>query len=165
MIAVRLTYAEELEAHEIGFIRAKELAATADHESRYDRGLNYHEFIAQLSESVGSEIAVAKYFNLTDFKPTHASFKTEADVGKSIEVKHTRWKDGHLVVHKSDRIEDIAILVTNRSPNYYLAGWIPVRNARVDRNYRASENNYWINQADLRPMEDFLRSQYAMSHL
>lgn len=161
MIKVRLSYDDELTAHEVGFLRAKELASTANHPSRYDRDLNYHEYISQLSEAVGSEIAVAKYFDLTDFKPTHGTFKREADVGAGLEIKWTRWRDGHLIIHQSDRMQDIAILVTDRSPIYYLKGWIPISEAKTSRTYKRSEKNWWINQADLRPMENFLRSNYA----
>ena len=163
MIKVKLSYEDEVTAHEVGFLRAKELASVANHPSRYDKGLNYHEYITQLAESVGSEIAVAKYFDLTEFKPTHGTFKTQADVGSRLEVKWTRWKDGHLIIHQSDRIDDIAVLVTDRSPVYYLMGWIPIKQAKTSRTYRRSEKNWWINQADLRPMEDFLRSDYAIA--
>ncbi len=158
MIRVRLTYNDEVVAHETGFLRAKEIASTANHSSRYDRDLNYHEYIAQLAEAVGSEIAVAKYFDLTDFKPTHSTFKTTADVGERLEVKWTKWRDGHLVVHSSDRDSDIAVLVVGRSPEYYLAGWLPVANAKVNRFWRHSEQNWWVTQSNLRPMEDFIRS-------
>ena len=145
-------------AHETGFLRAKEIASTANHSSRYDRDLNYHEYIAQLAEAVGSELAVAKYFDLTDFTPTHSTFKTTADVGERLEVKWTKWRDGHLVVHSSDRDSDIAVLVVGRSPEYYLAGWLPVANAKVNRFWRHSEQNWWVTQSNLRPMEDFIRS-------
>ena len=158
MIRVRLTYSDEVVAHETGFLRAKEIASTANHSSRYDRDLNYHEYIAQLAEAVGSELAVAKYFQLTDFKPTHSTFKSSADVGQRLEVKWTKWKDGHLVVHSSDRDSDIAVLVVGRSPEYYLAGWIPVQSAKIKRFYRESERNWWVTQSNLRPMEDFIRS-------
>ena len=161
MIKVRLSYEEEVTAHEVGFLRAKELASTANHPSRYDKDLNYHEYIGQLAESVGSEMAVAKYFDLTDFRPTVNTFKNQADVGSRMEIKWTRWRQGHLILHQSDRLEDIAVLVTDRSPIYYLMGWIPIKDARVSRTYRRSEKSWWINQADLRPMEDFLRSNYA----
>ena len=147
-------------AHGTGFIRAKEIASTADHSSRFDRDLNYHEYIAQLSEAVGSEIAVAKYFELTDFKPTHSTFKAAADVGNNIEVKWTKWRDGHLVVHNSDRDTDIAVLVVGRSPEYFLAGWIPVNAAKIKRFWRHSEQNWWVTQSNLRPMEDFIRSGF-----
>jgi len=160
LIRVRLNYADEVVAHETGFLRAKEIASTADHSSRFDRDLNYHEYIAQLSEAVGSEIAVAKYFELTDFKPTHSTFKAAADVGNNIEVKWTKWRDGHLVVHNSDRDTDIAVLVVGRSPEYFLAGWIPVNAAKIKRFWRHSEQNWWVTQSNLRPMEDFIRSGF-----
>jgi hypothetical protein len=161
MIKVSLTYAEELEAHQAGFERAKALKATANHASRYDKGLNYHSFIAQLAEAVGSEIAVARYFGLFDFMPTHNTFKRQADVAQRIEVKWTRWKDGHLVVHKSDRDTDIAVLVVGQSPDYYLAGWLPVESAKSKRYWVESERNWWVGQSNLNPMEDFLESKYA----
>ena len=160
MIRVRLNYADEVVAHETGFLRAKEIASTADHSSRFDRDLNYHEYIAQLSEAVGSEIAVAKYFELTDFTPTHSTFKAAADVGNNIEVKWTKWRDGHLVVHNSDRDTDIAVLVVGRSPEYFLAGWITVNAAKIKRFWRHSEQNWWVTQSNLRPMEDFIRSGF-----
>lgn len=164
-IRVRLTLDEEVTAHRVGFERATAIRGTANHSSRYDRGLNYHEYIAQLSESVGSEMAVAKYFQITDFAPTVNTFKTQADVGSRLEIKHTKWMDGHLVVHHSDRIDDIAVLVVGRSPEYWLAGWIPVADAKHKRFFVESEKNWWISQRDLRPMTDFLRSKYARASL
>lgn len=161
VIRVSLTHAEEVTAHEIGFLRAKELGSVADHASRYDKHLNYHEYIGQLAEAVGSEIAVSKYFAITNFSPTHSTFKTEADVGSRIEVKWTKYADGHLVVHQSDRASDIAVLVCGRSPNYILAGWIPVAAARFKRYYHPRDKNWWVTQRDLRPMENFLESEYA----
>ena len=161
MIRVTLTHAEELTAHEIGFLRAKELGSTANHASRYDRHLNYHEYIAQLSEAVGSEMATAKYFDITDFKPTHGTFKKEADVASRIECKWSRYADGHLIIHKTDRDTDIAVLVVGKSPEYTLAGWIPVKSAKFKRYWHPRDQNWWIRQQDLRPMENLLESDYA----
>lgn len=161
VIRVRLSYAEEVEAHQIGFQRATDLSSTANHSSRKDTALNYHEYIGQLSEAVGSEMCVAKYFNLTDFKPSVNTFKTVADIGSRVEIKWTRYASGHLVIHQSDRIEDIAVLVIGRSPEYYLAGWIPIKDAQAKRYWRSSEQNWWITQTDLHPMDNFLRSSHA----
>lgn len=161
MIRVTLTHSEEITAHEIGFLRAKELGSTANHASRYDRHLNYHEYIAQLSEAVGSEMATAKYFDITDFKPTHGTFKNEADVASRIEVKWSRYADGHLIIHKTDRDTDIAVLVVGRSPEYTLAGWIPVKAAKFKRYWHPRDQNWWVRQQDLRPMENLLESDYA----
>lgn len=161
MIRVILSHDAEIRAHQIGLARATSIEATPDHPSRKDRDLNFHEFIGQLSESVGAEMAVARYFNLTDFKPTLDTFKTQADVGNAIEVKWTKWVDGHLVIHKSDRLTDIAVLVVGKSPKYALAGWIPVEWAKHKRYFRRQDGNWWIGQENLMPMETFLQSKFA----
>ena len=161
MIRVMLNPEDELLAHEMGFKRALHINARPDHASRKDKNLNFHEFVAQLSEAVGAEMSVARYFKLTDFKPTVDTFKNEADVGASIEVKWTKWVDGHMVIHQSDRMKDVAILVTGKSPTYQLAGWLPVSMAKSKRNWRVQDKNWWIGQKDLLPIEDFLRSDYA----
>jgi hypothetical protein len=160
-IRVTLNYEEETLAHHAGFARAQGIRGKADHATRKDTTLNFHQYVGQLAEAVGSEMCVAKYFGLTDFKPTINTFKREADVGARLEVKHTLWRDGHLIVHQSDRADDIAVLVVGRSPEYYLVGWIPVIDAKVKRFYVESEKNWWVRQHDLRPMTDFLRSKYA----
>lgn len=165
VIRVRLTYEEQVEAHSVGFQRATDLASTASHTSRKDITLNYHEYISQLAEAVGSEMSVAKYFNLTDFKPTVNTFKSAADIGSRVEVKWTRYATGHLVIHHSDRIDDIAVLVVGRSPEYYLAGWIPIKDAKSKRYWRDSEQNWWISQNNLHPMDNFLRSTHATTAL
>ena len=162
MIQVTLTYEEEVLAHEIGFNRTRAQHGTAKSSYRFNNsGLNYHEFIAAQAEAVGAEIAVAKYFDLTDFKPSLNTFKNEGDVGNKLEVKHTAWIHGHLIVRANDRIDDIAVLVTDKSPTYILNGWIPMRNAKVAKYWRELSKSYWLNQIDLRPMEDFLNSAYA----
>lgn len=161
MIRVLLSSDEEILAHRVGFNRALSISANPTHPSRKDRSVNFHEFIGQLSEAVGSEIAVARYFKLTDFKPTIDTFKNEADVGQSIEVKWTKWVDGHMVIHHSDRMSDVAVLVTGKSPTYNLVGWIPIKMAKNQRYYRNGERNWWITQRDLFPIEDFLKSDYA----
>jgi hypothetical protein len=165
IIRVSLTYQEEVLAHQTGFSRATELSSTANHSSRKDRYLNYHDYISQLSEAVGSEIAAAKFLQVTDFQPTLNGFKRVADIGSRIEIKNTKWLDGHLVVHQSDRIDDVAILVVGKSPTYFLVGWIPIKHAKVDQHWVQAERNWWVKQADLRPMETFLGSIYGTAAL
>lgn len=162
MISVTLTYDEEVLAHEIGFTRSKNMGGTAQNHKYANEALSYHQFIAACAEAAGAEIAVAKYFALTDFKPSVNTFKSQADVGNTIEVKHSGYIHAHLILTESDREDDIAVLVTNTSPLYYLVGWVPIKTARVKRNWRKAANSWWIIQNDLRPMEDFLRSSYAI---
>lgn len=161
MVRITLDYDEEVLAHEIGFMRAKAQNGTAQNSYRFNNpNLNYHEYITAQAEAVGAEIAVAKYFDIYDFKPSLNTFKTEGDVGNKLEVKHTLWIHGHLIIRENDRIDDIAILVTDKSPKYILNGWIPVRSAQNPRYWRELSKSYWLTQMDLRPMEDFAQSGY-----
>jgi hypothetical protein len=121
--------------------------------------MNFAQFVDYQSDSLGAEVAVAKYFG----KPIdlgNKNFKDEADVGDKLEVKHTPWKDGHLILTDRDRKTDIAILVTGKLPNYYLCGWIPINLARRPQQ-RRSDGSYWINQSDLHPIGDLIRSSHA----
>jgi hypothetical protein len=165
VIRVTLTYDEEVTAHRVGFERATELKSTANHSSRGNKALNYHEYIGELSEAVGGELSVAKFFGIDHFKPTVNTFKSQADINSRIEVKWTKWLDGHLVLRQSDRNHDIAILVVGKSPEYFLVGWTPVKHGKVDRNWVAGMSAWWINQEHLRPMQDFLGSDYATATL
>jgi hypothetical protein len=123
------------------------------------KNMNFVEFVDQQTNALGAELAVAKYFG----KPIELSnehYKDEADVWDKLEVKHTSWKDGHLILHDYDRATDIAILVTGTMPKYYLCGWIPINLARRPQQ-RRSDGSYWINQSDLHPMVDYARSSHA----
>jgi hypothetical protein len=119
--------------------------------------LNFPAFVAQQSESLGAEVAVAKYFN----KAVNLNgYKDKADVGTNLEVKWTKWRDGSLILRDHDRATDIAILVTGSMPRYYVCGWIPIRVARRP-NSKRSDGSWWIGQQDLHPMVNFARSSYA----
>jgi hypothetical protein len=114
------------------------------------------------SEAVGAEIAVAQYFGIPGFQPTVNTFKNEADIGAKIEVKWTKYLNGHLIVTNNDREHDIAVLVTGRSPVYIIAGWIPITMAKKPR-YRNQDGSYWIDRPNLFPIEDLKRSIYGES--
>ena len=121
--------------------------------------LNFPAFVAQQSEAIGAELAVAKYFR-KDIDLGNLNYKAGADVGNNIEVKLTKWQDGSLILTELDRKEDIAILVTGTMPKYYVCGWIPVAVARRPSHQR-SDGSWWIGQQDLHPMNNFSRSIYA----
>jgi len=154
---VVLDYSQEITAHQIGLARVSELKGRPDHPGRFNRAISLHEFILENAEAVAAEMAVAEYFGLRDFKPTLNTFKTEADVGAKLEVKWTKYDNGSLIINKTDRDQDVAVLVTGHSPVYHLAGWIPIKMARVPRFHHRLQDNYWITQRDLFPITD-LRS-------
>ena len=159
MIPVKLTQAEELMSAAFGFERTMK-AKLNNFEDRSFQKLNFPEKIARDVEACGSEIAVARYLGLDDFKPDNTAFKNFADIGFNVEVKWTKWKEGSLILDDRQRENDVAILVVGNMPNYYVVGWTPVSMARRPSRLR-SDGCYWIGQSDLFEMENFLRSSYG----
>ena len=105
-------------------------------------------------------MVVARYLGIADFEPTLNTFKNSADVAFRdfrIEVKHTSWKDGHLIVKPSDRDSDLAVLVVGESPNYTIIGWIPVSIAKTARFKSDQSNSWWVSQINLRPMDSIVK--------
>lgn len=159
MFTIKLSRDEEVQAAKAGFLRETYYETNPNFHDQSLKG-NLHEAIMRHSEAAGSELAAAKYFQIPHFKLTINTFKTIADVGSQIEVKHTTWKDGHLIIRERDRAEDIAVLVTGKSPVYYVVGWIPVAIAKTDR-FKHKDGSWWVSQINLRPMENLRRSNYG----
>ena len=164
-VQIILDYAQEVQAHATGFSRCTQMDGSGKHASWYNKKLNYHEFIAENAEAVGSEIAVAQYFGLRDFRPTIDTFKEKADVAALIEVKWTKYSTGHLIIRANDRIQDIAVLVIGKSPVYTIVGWMPVAWAMKARYLNNQDGNYWVSQTDLNPMSTLRRSNYGSTEI
>jgi hypothetical protein len=161
MNRVVLDYSQEIQAHHIGLARVADLKGRPDHPGRFNKAISLHEFILENAEAVAAEIAVAQYFGLKDFKPTLNTFKNEADVGSRLEVKWTKYDNGSLIINKTDRDNDVAVLVTGRSPVYMIAGWIPIKMARQPQFFHRGQGNYWISQRDLFPITDLRSSSHG----
>lgn len=158
---INLSRNDEIRCHVTAMSRIREIEGSPDHHTRGNKSINFHEYVSEVAESIGAEMAVARYFGDNSFKPTINTFKNEADYGKNIEIKWTRYQDGQLIIGHTDRDTDIAILVVGRSPQYRLAGWIPVAVAKRDRYYVAKMKTWWIGQSNLQPIETFMRSSYG----
>ena len=154
MIWLRLPKDDEFVAASIAFRRAFE---SPDKVDRSIQKLNLHDSIARDAEAIGAEMVVARYLGITDFEPTLNTYKNSADVGYRVEVKHTSWKDGHLIVKPTDRDIDLAVLVVGDSPNYTIIGWIPVDVAKSPRFKSDQSNSWWVSQINLRPMDSMLK--------
>ncbi len=161
MHKVILDYAQEIEAHEIGLARVLARASRPDHVGRFNKAISLHEFIAEHAEAVASEMAVAQYFGIRNFRATLNTYKGQADVGSRIEVKWTKYENGCAIINSTDRAQDVVILVTGHSPCYRLAGWIPVAMARTSRYLNARQGNYWVTQDDLFPIENLKASVHG----
>lgn len=164
-VRYKVTYEEQLRAHEVALERIKLINGIPDHSSRFDKKLSFHDFVAQMAESICAEMVVAKYFGLKDFDPADSQFKKTADVGSRIEVKWTKYDAGALIIGDSDRNSDIAVLVTGTSPTYSIKGWIPVSIAKNQRWRRRDQPTFWVDQYNLHPIENLRRSSHGETAL
>jgi hypothetical protein len=159
MIEVKLSHDEEVAAAKAGFLRATFMEENVYFHDQSVIG-NLHEGVLRNAEAAGSELAAAKYFDIPNFKLTINTFKRIADVGNRIEVKHTIWKQGHLIIRERDRNDDIAVLVTGKSPKYFVVGWLPISICKSDR-FKHKDGSWWISQINLRPMGNLRESIYG----
>ena len=126
----------------------------------YNSKLNNHEQVTEYAESLGAEMIVARYFGL-DYDINVSNGKRGADVGQGLEVRWTSYIGGNLIVYPNDRETDIAVLVVGKSPVYHIAGWLPVAFARRKRFKNPRQDSWWVDQANLNPIETLVRSEYA----
>ena len=152
-------------AHTVALERIAQIDGQPDHGSRYDRRLGFHDYVAQVAESIVAEILVARYLGYMNFDPRSSQFKRTADVGSFIEVKWTRYENGQLIIYESDRTTDVAILVTGTSPSYRLAGWIPVAMAKRPKYKNSKQPTWWVDQKNLQPIENLKGSNYGQAAL
>jgi hypothetical protein len=163
MIKMKISDADEWAIHN----RAAQVVFSLDDLSRvqrYNSKLNNYERVTEYAESLGAEMVVARYFNL-DYDVNVSNGKRNADVGKGIEVKWTSYINGSLIVYPNDRVDDVAVLVVGRSPEYYIVGWLPVKQAMQKQFKNSQQESWWVNQDSLNPIGDLVRSSYAATHI
>jgi len=127
---------------------------------RYNNTLNNYERVIELAQSLAAELCVARYFGL-DYDMSDNKGKIRADVARGIEVKWTSYIGGNLIVYPSDRDDDVAVLVVGKSPDYYIVGWLPVAFAKRKRFKNPRQDTWWVDQGNLNPIENLVRSEYA----
>ena len=143
-------------ASDVIFAQSAHLGVTV----HYNDKLNNHERVVEYAESLAAELCVARYFGL-DFDISASQGKRNADVGKGIEVRWTSYVNGSLIIYPNDRDSDIAVLVVGKSPEYLIAGWIPVSFAKRARFKNPRQDSWWIDQASLNPISNLAKSSYA----
>lgn len=166
----RLNAEEQSEAARIGLLRAQRYIPQftgaydrkADNPGDWDRLKgNFFKFAELQMEATAAEMVVSKYLGIDCGDLRDERFKSQADVGANIEVKHTAWDDGHLIISPRDRSSDIAVLVTGSCPTYRIAGWIPIAVAKQPRYKSNKDSSYWVGQINLRSIEHFRSSTYG----
>lgn len=162
-IKMRLTDADEWAIHN----RASAVVFATDslgEVQHYNTKLNNHERVTEYAESLGAEVVVARYFGL-DYDINKSQGKRNADVGKGLEVKWTSYINGSLIIYPNDRVNDVAVLVCGRSPEYHIVGWLPVKAAMQKQFKNGTQDSWWVNQDSLAPIGDLVKSSYAHTHL
>jgi len=153
-------WAIHIRAVKVVFEMEGELGTTPHYNSR----INNHERVTEYAESIGAELVVARYFGV-DFDINSSRGKREADVtlpnGQGIEVRWTSYTGGNLIVYPNDRDNDVAILVTGKSPEYFIVGWLPVAFAKRKRFKNPRQESWWVDQPNINPIETFMRSKHA----
>ena len=122
---------------------------------------NWAEFVQQQYDAIGAEFAVGIYTDNPIHDLENRNGLVEADVGLNIEVKHTHYARGHLIIQLNAKDNEIAVLVTGALPIYRLMGWIPVKMAKQDRYLHSSRSGYWISQDNLFEMDTLAKSIYG----
>lgn len=164
MIRMHMSSADEWAIHkrasDVIFAQEANLGVTV----HYNTKLNNFERVVEYAESIAAELCVARYFGL-DFDIDKSKGKRKADVGKGIEVRWTAYNGGNLIIYPNDRDADVAVLVVGKSPEYFIAGWLPVSFAKVKRYKNPRQDSWWVDQQNLNPIENLVRSEYADTHI
>ena len=161
MVNKTITVNDEFNALAIAYARAAKMDNPMEGAIQK---LNLAKSIARDAEAIGAEMVVARYFGL-DYDVNISQGKRNADVGKGIEVKWTSYINGSLIIYPNDRLDDVAVLVVGRSPDYYIAGWLPVKMAMQKQFKNSQQESWWVGQASLNPIGDLERSSYAATHI
>jgi hypothetical protein len=137
---------------------------TLDTDRRYNTAVTFYERISELAETIASEWVVARHLGF-DYDPFEPKMKKKADVGDKFEVKWTKYANGAMIIYDNDRNTDIAILVTGKSPNYEIRGWLPVSIAKSKPWRRQDQPTFWVEQYNLHPIENLRRSSHGEAAL
>jgi hypothetical protein len=162
MISVTLSPAEEMHAARVALTRTQECRQLGVKENIKD--ITYFQNIYNQSEAIGAEIAAAKALGVDQFDASMSKWKQTADIGRNIEVRWSHWESAHAICKPTDRDDDLILLVTGRSPEYRVVGYIPVIAARKPR-FLHKSGYWWVSQINLRPVETLARSVYANATL
>ncbi len=161
-IRYSVAFADEMYIHQAATEKILQGSGIMGTQPRYNLALNTHEQVSELAESITAELIVARYFGL-DYDARQNNGKRHADVGQGLEVKWTKYESGHLIIYPNDRDSDVAIMVVGKSPSFRIAGWIPVQFAKRAKYKHRSQDSWWIEQHNLFPIEDLVRSEHGRS--
>lgn len=87
--------------------------------------------LEQNVDAAGAEMAASKLTGCR-WNMTVGEDLTEPDLWPYVEVRHTTFKNGGLIIRSKDKPERLFILVVGTLPRYRVIGWIRGEEARRD---------------------------------
>lgn len=108
-------------------------------------------------EAAAAEYAAAKGLGLL-WDGSYNTFK-QADIGKKIQVRHTKESGNCLIIRPDDKKDEIFVLVIGSIPNFYIMGGIVGGNAMHEKYLREYNNGppaYFVPQKDLKPVSEII---------
>ena len=149
---VTLSWDEALIAEKIGewrHIKARNDGLTRSTEARGKPSEedDSEEALQKDKDAAGAEMAVAKATNCYWPPSLDAQPKTVPDVGKAIQVRHTRLPHGSLIVSPKDEDDQYFFLVTGEIPEYEVRGFLKGKDAKKEE---------WLRDPNGRPAAYFV---------
>jgi hypothetical protein len=114
-----------------------------------DSGRDYNTRLRNTIDGLLAEVAVSRAFGCP-WTPGGVEI-SKGDVDDTLEVRHTKYQNGHLLIYSGDPDEAPFILVVGSYPKFRLAGWIQGAEGKQKGEWKGSVTPcYWVSQADLR---------------
>ena len=111
-------------------------------------------------QCLGAEVACANAIG-TQWKDVgHLDY--EGDIGLGLQVRHTTYPTGKLILHSTDNDEHIFFLVTGLFPKYRVAGCIKAMDGKLQKYWKSLEKNrpaFVVPQDDLTPLKHYLSAK------
>lgn len=98
----------------------RRFARRSDNEHRWNRG-DQHTVELEI-EAIGAEIAVARAIGRDWVDSDRPDY--DGDVGPGVQVRHTRYVSGRLLLHESDPDDHWYFLVTGDFPTFRVVGFV-----------------------------------------
>lgn len=155
MATVHLSFKEIMHAAFVGVIR-RTGALKDDRKPAhgYDSETPWEDDI----ESCLAECAISKHFGIYW---SGAFGLAVPDVGK-FQVRSTKHPSGHLLMHPTDKDDEIFILCIGKEGHYKLAGQIIAKDGKLEKYWEERIKNrpcFWVPQSVLSPLVELAKNE------
>jgi hypothetical protein len=154
LIEVELEWAEVMQASQVG-LKRQISSLSKGHEHKH--GIDQDEAWKVHILGAIAELACAKGLGM--YWSGHVDIFKGADLGQSVQVRHTVLDDGCLIVREDDRDDEIFVLVTGRAPHLKIIGGASGHKAKNPKYAKAPNGRppaYFVPQEDLADIDKIM---------